>query len=204
MEKATLSGLVDCQIDSVRAGTLERVMRLIGRGRAQYDLRTVFLSPEGQWCLQLSAEWMEHHYARLIYASAPRGVSVGAVEVELKKLLAHVKKTLPHEYSYLCNKVRARGHGDERLALALARILIPLLQHEASGFIERHWTEIGDKQLSAVIAGGTRSELALLGSGAPLDRVSKLTKARLKSVLRRPILRSRSSGPRLASITRLL
>ncbi|HEY4131664.1 MAG TPA: hypothetical protein VGM50_13680 [Gemmatimonadaceae bacterium] len=81
-----------------------------------------------------------------------------AVEIDL--LVQYVRAKFAVACITFENKTKQ--HGDDRQALAYYRAMSPLAEAAEGGFIERHWTELSDKELLRFLQRGLEREEILL------------------------------------------
>jgi hypothetical protein len=77
-------------------------------------------------------------------------------------------------YNDLDNAVKRGGRSDLRRQVALWRMLAPLMDHYASGLIERGWHELNDNEKIEYLKLSVKREEILLRGSAPLMRAAEL------------------------------
>ncbi|MFG1691132.1 hypothetical protein ACGF5M_03060 [Gemmatimonadota bacterium] len=89
---------------------------------------------------------------------------------ERQHLWNKLEELCPKEVARFRLFVRERGHHDARTQLSLERILRPLLQHQASGGIERDWEELSERELAQYLKASQKAEEILLSRPPDLER----------------------------------
>jgi hypothetical protein len=103
----------------------------------------------------------------------------GDREGELKTVCAILNRRTDGQLRKFRVEQFKRGHSQERIALAIYRTVAPLIEASGSAFVERHWREMSDPELSNFVRAGLTRERLLLKRPVDIIRIQEV--ARLDS-----------------------
>ncbi len=171
----------------VRHETLEKLRRLVGRGRVK-SLESALFSPDARDALAEYDRWVAREIRALLLGNALNLRRVSArTEWErenhlaaglerasvLEKLLIRLKKQYPAEWKPLTTFLVRRGHFTARAKLAQLRIVAPLLGDYDTGGIERGESELSETELQQFIKAGIKRERILLDRESDIRRAQE-------------------------------
>jgi hypothetical protein len=97
-------------------------------------------------------------------------------EREARRIRRRVRRQLGTVAKAFEDDVRRLGHEPERLNLAWARIIAPLLDHLKAGGLERTVDDLSDREFANFIKAGIRAQLVMLSRPPAIQRAQARTR----------------------------
>ena len=177
LPESTLRRLAKGRGASVREGVYRRLTRLLERDR-EFWTRVLF-GEVGRKRFALYHAWIRHTRRRIV---AETGLDRAASDLlvpqephyrsqEREVLWALIAELVPGVRDEI--EEMGREHSDERIALAIDRIVEPLLDPRRSGYVELHWSELSPRKFVEFVRCGWKRERMLLDRVDDLRRIGR-------------------------------
>jgi hypothetical protein len=159
MPQSTLDRIARGNAEQIRTANLRRLGRLWD-GDVPVDVQLALVSPQQRENARAYSDWVEGELRRC--GRAPRTDvqalldRAAALVPELREIPAGLRNT----------------EGKRRAHIRMLRALAGLLDHKASGGVERDWRELSDIELARYIRGGLAREDILLRRQPDANRLS--------------------------------
>ena len=183
MNQPELHRLAKGQIGAIGRNTIAALRRLIPPER-HHLLEQSLISPETAELLSAFDEWRQRWEERFLWPKSLGDTYVGrAVQsvsewdkqrlFEVEHLLRKCRQEFPEQFEKFDSFLVRQGHSRTRADMALYRIVEPLLESRASGFVERSWEELEISELRKFIESGIAREKILLRRSPDTQRAQQ-------------------------------
>lgn len=188
-----LSRLVRSELGAITERTVGWVMALVPKAKHPL-LRSLLLSPKARRLLATHSRWIAARvHEPVLDVASEQDLRRQWLYVQKHYLLSRLGKQFGRLFTEFEVWARKKGHREERIELALERVLAPLLECEPSGFVERHWSELRPKELETFVRAGLARERVLLRRAPEVQRAQEMADSNLPLKHRRDVLRSPSA-----------
>jgi len=177
--------------------TYDALLRIIAPPRRE-AFRETLLPPAARYDLECYHGWIQSERLRLA-GVRDRGLLLDEErEREANRIKARIRRQLLSHGTAFDEAVRGWGHEPERLDLAWARIIAPLLDYFDSGGLECSVDDLTDDQFAELIKAGIRAQRVMLKRPTAIQRAQRRAHSYTRLAGRRRRTASAEAMQRLA------
>ena len=201
IKQPTLWRLLNGQVRTITAETWAAIEQATPPAR-RAALTAAIVEPAAQRIVGAYVEWLDTWKSRVFKDAASRWVwkdqSLTRVpdheaparrNAERDALMKVHQAELAALDAWVADALAA-GHSEDRVQLAIARILEPLLEAPASGYVERSWQEMSITELRQFIRAGVTRERLLLRRAPDVERAQEIAAPTSETLRRFPFWRA--------------
>jgi hypothetical protein len=185
-----LSRLIRGEIGAITERTVAWVMVLVPKAKHPV-LRSLLLTPRARRLLDAYRRWIT---VRVTPPAVQGSMQCSVMEqwryVQRLDLLSTLGRTIRRLLEEFHTWAHGKGHHDDRIQVAIERVLDPLLESEPSGYLERHWSEMKEREMETFVRAGLTQERILLRRVPDVQRAQEMADSPLPARCRRETLRS--------------
>lgn len=176
-------------LGGARRETLERLAKLVLPSERR-EIRAALLPRETVVALRRYDRWLRESAAPAVlgldvlsslvkrpWEAETASATLAFRSHELQRLVRVLRRRFPQPFDRFAGEMQRRGHARQRrIALAVARVVAPLLDAGASGGIERDVDELSESELRRFLAAGFARERILLRRAPDVLRAQEALK----------------------------